>query len=127
MDKRGIARELLRLAKELVAGTWSLPNNPRDVDRIVKMVSNMRRGKPPLPGKTDVGSAFYRLLGDDDLYDRFDSELEWHKREGYGMDVYYQTCADLVRDRVKEFVKQNRKDFRSPTDYNMLVELSKRL
>lgn len=116
MDEKQVAGELVRLAKRLTGGTWSLPDG-RGVIDIVKFVKRMDEGKWPVPAKKDLASNFYNLLGDDDLADRFDA-AERH---------FLQECADAVRRRVKELAAQPESDYADPEDYRGMQVLAQKL
>jgi len=116
MKDKHIARELLTVAKSLAAGTWSLPKQA-DVGKVLKMFQRMRSGEPPLPGKPRPGDAFYGLLGDDALFDDFDSAER----------NYYEACAEAVARRVKQLAAQKPSDFKDQQEYAALVELAKKM
>ena len=117
MNRQRIAQEILSVAKELTAGSWSSPSNPGDVAKIIKMVKRMAAGEKPLLGRPRPEDAFYEYLGDDDLFDSFISSERY----------YYKSCADSVVRRVRELAKQPVDSFKDPQDHAMIVELAKKL
>jgi len=117
MDQQRIARELTAVAKLLTAGTWGLPKDARDVAKIVKMVKRMREGDPPLPNKPRPQDAFHAVLGDDGLFDSFDSAQRY----------YYKECVEAVVKRVRELAKEPRNSYANPDEYDMILELAKQL
>lgn len=117
MNRQAVAKELLAVAKALTAGTWGLPKNSGDVQKIIRMVESMKQGEPPLPGKPDPADAFYELLGDDDLHDDFETEREH----------FYKGCANAVVRRIKSLAKDQKDSFRDPAEYDMVVALARKL
>ena len=112
MKKTAIATELVKLAKELTAGTWSAPKTPSEMKRLEKMIRRMQNGEEPLPGRTDITTILYPLLGDDRLFD----ELESAKR------VYLTTCAEEIKSRLKTMMDDTWKD---ETEHQMVTKLNK--
>ena len=116
MNKQHVARELVRLARTLTAGTWSLPGSDNDVKKIAQYVEKMKGGEFPIENKT-VEQAFYPLLGDDSLFDDF---YDAQKK-------YLKECVKVIAKAVKEKAKQDASDFKDPNAHKLLVKLSKML
>ena len=117
MNKQRVARELVTAAKEMTAGTWSLPRSPLHVKLLELMYKNMKGGEEPTVKKPDPHDAMYSILGDDSLFNDFDSA----KRK------YYKECAKAMKKRIGEFAKQDEEDFGEPKEYQSIVELAKKI
>ena len=117
MNKEKIAKELMVIARELTARTWTLPEDSGDVSEIIEMVKRMKGGDAPRFDSSDPIESFGSLLGDDGLGDDFNKEEI----------RYYKACADAVRSCVKRMVKQGRDSFKDPNQYDMIVKLSKKI
>lgn len=100
-----IEAKVVRIARKLVGGTWSLPNS-RNAAMLWKMIKRLKAGEQAVEGKTDVGDALYHLLGDDELFD----ELDRAKGE------YLRRCGKAVENRVKVLAKQKDEDFQKPDE-----------
>ena len=117
MDKQRIAKELLMVAKELIAGTWSLPTFPSHVNKISQIYNNMKSGEEPDNVWTDPKQALYPYLGDDQLFDAF--EIAQKK--------YYKECAKALKNTVDKMVKLKEDDFRELEEYQMIQALAKKM
>ena len=108
---------MVKLAKELMAGTWSLPGGKQDIQKIVKMVKRMSNGDTPLPNETRPEDAFYPLLGDDDLFDSFSQQRKY----------MYKGCAEDAIRKIRELAKAGPKNFVDEKAYENIVELAKKI
>jgi hypothetical protein len=113
-----IARELVRVSKEVMAGTWSLPKNDNDTEMIVRMVTAMKAGDWLTKGNTSpVNDAMYNLLGDDSMFDDLDRAVR----------VYLKACAAAIVKRVRELAKDPSSSYRRVAEYNQIQKLNEML
>ena len=115
MNKTAVAQELVKLAKELTAGTWAIPKSLGEVKRLERMIRRMDNGNEPLPGRSDVETIFYGSFGDDELFD----EIASAKR------VYFMSCAEAIRRKLK--VLSNQTDLPDDDNKAMLLRLNEEL
>lgn len=115
MNRKAVAQELVRVAKLLSAGTWSMPNNKADSQKLLKLIKQMEKGEWP-DDKTPA-TALYNVLGDDQLFDSFDREAK----------PYLRACADMVKRRIKQFAQQDVDEYSDPKDKEQLDWLDEQL
>lgn len=111
-----VARELVRVSKEVMAGTWSLPKNDKDTAAIVRIVTILKAGDWPMT-ISPVNDAMYNLLGDDSMFDEFDSAGR----------MYLKECATAIVQRVRELAKDPSSSYRNIAEYNQIQKLNKML
>ena len=104
-----------KIAKEVGAGTWSLPKNNSDVNKIVKYIKKMAKGEEPVEGR-EITDIFYNLIGDDNLFDKLRTEKEY----------YLKDCANTIIDEIKRMIKDGEQSFTKKEYYNNLISILKK-
>lgn len=113
-----MAGELVKIARELRAGTWELPGSPAKVAALVQIIRLMKNGEWPTKIQTSpVNDALGPLLGDDSLFDSIDEVGR----------IYLKECASYIVDAIKKLARQPADTFKNPRGYAGLQEVLKHL
>jgi hypothetical protein len=115
---KAVAGELVKIAKELTAGTWDLPGSPSKVATLVQVIRLLKNGEWPTKTRTNpVVDMLGSLLGDDSLFDSLDEAGR----------IYLKECAEYIESTIKKLAKQPADSFKNPRDYAGLQEVLKHL
>ena len=123
---------IARIAKKVVGGTWSLPDNAAKVTKLVKLVKMMKAGKWVGNKKKDlvedVEDELYPLVGDDDLFDN----LGYVRREETVKGVlnetsYLKSVGFYVESFIEKLVKNGPDNLQHKKDYDFIIDVAKQL
>lgn len=106
---------ITKIAEEIVkeAGTWSLPDSQKKINKLEEILINLRDGGYIKDGPS---TALSEILGDDQLFDKIDHEL--HKA--------YVAIYPYVRAYIIQLIddyEKNPANFRKIVDTNALRKL----
>ena len=113
---KAMAGDLMRIARELQAGTWNLPGSSAKVTALVQIIRLLKSGNWP-KNASPVNDALGPLLGDDALYDSLDEAGR----------IYLKECAEYIESTIKKLARQPADTFKNPRDYAGLQEVLKYL
>lgn len=109
-----------RVARSMkLGGTFGAFQRPGDIRKFMAIYNNLKKGEWPDGAKLNpIAEALFDFVGDDDLFDSFDSLV----------DDFCKDHARLVKTKIKEWVKKTDQEYwANPKTYGLLVEVSKML
>lgn len=111
-----VASSFIRTAGIRTAGTWSSPRSKSDVVLLVSLIKKLQSGEL---GTVDnpVTSPVYNLIGDDDLFDKLDSQWKY----------FLKDAAEQMVKKLKEWSKMKPEDWKTPETPALCAEILKKV